>query len=413
MGYRRPMRTAIVNGTVLDTASMTYLGERHVVIEDGRIVAVDDGAAPAADVTIDAAGRYVLPGLIDGHVHFRLATMNFAALMRMSEVEFGIRMAALSKATLERGFTTVRDLGGDVAGLQQAIAAGVAAGPRIVKAGRMLTQTGGHGDIDPDAGTVPECGCQLDADVMSIVADGVDACRKAARHNLKAGSDFIKVHVSGGVASPTDPLESIQYTPAELEAIVTECRHRDTYVAAHAYLPEAIQMAVRAGVHTIEHGNLIDAETAALMAAEGTVMVPTLSTYVAMDEIGRELGMPERNLAKNVKVKDAGLASLELAANAGVALAYGTDLLGESQIMQAREFAIRAEVQPPTDILRGMWIETAKLCHLDGEIGVIAEGAHGDVIVSTVDPLADIVAFSDVGTSLTHVVQAGQVVSER
>lgn len=200
---------------------------------------------------------------------------------------------------------------------------------------------------------------------MGIVADGVDACRKAARHNLKAGSDFIKVHVSGGVASPTDPLESIQYTPEELEAVVTECRHRDTDVAAHAYLPEAMQMAVGAGVHSIEHGNLLDAETAAVMAEAGTVMVPTLSTYYAMDEIGRQLGMPERNLAKNVRVLEAGLTSLEIAANAGVTLAYGTDLLGESQPMQAREFAIRSEVQPAEDILRDMWIHTARLCHLD------------------------------------------------
>lgn len=153
------MRTAIVNGTGLDTSSMTYLGEQHVVIDDGRIVEVNDGSVPTADVTIDAAGRFVLPGLIDGHVHFRLATMDFAALARMSEVEFGIRMAALSKACLERGFTTVRDLGGDVAGLQQAIRNGVATGPRIVKAGLMLTQTGGHGDVDADTSMVPECGC--------------------------------------------------------------------------------------------------------------------------------------------------------------------------------------------------------------------------------------------------------------
>jgi imidazolonepropionase-like amidohydrolase len=407
------MRAAIVNGTVLDTEAMRYAGERHVVIENGRIVSVDDGPAPDADVVVDAAGKFVLPGLIDGHVHFRLATMDFAALSRMSEVEFGIRMAALAKATVERGFTTVRDLGGDVSGLQQAIAAGHATGPRIVKAGLMLTQTGGHGDVDPDTSVVPECGCQMTSTVMGIVADGVDACRKAARHNLKAGSDFIKVHVSGGVASPTDPLESIQYTSDELDAIVTEARHRNTYVAAHSYLPEAIQMAVRSGVHSIEHGNLVDAETAALMAAEGTVMVPTLSTYYAMDEIGRQLGLPERNLAKNVRVLEAGLASLELAANAGVTLAYGTDLLGESQPQQARELAIRAEVQSAEDILRGMWIEAAKLCHLEGEIGVLAEGAHGDVVVSNIDPLADLVAFSDVESSISQVVQGGRVMVDR
>ncbi|MEM7094319.1 MAG: amidohydrolase family protein [Actinomycetota bacterium] len=407
------MRTLIADGTVLDTESMSYLGERHVVIEDGRIVSVDDGPPPEADVVIDAAGRYVLPGLIDGHVHFRLATMDLRALSRMTEVEFGVRMASLARATVERGFTTVRDLGGELYGLISSIRKGLVVGPRIVRAGRMLSQTGGHGDMHSDTRVVPECGCQLDSDVMSIVADGVEAVRKAARFNLKDGSDFIKVHVSGGVASPSDPLESVQYTREELEAVVTECDHRGTYVAAHAYLPEAIQMAVRAGVHSIEHGNLIDAETATLMASEGAVMVPTLATYFAMDALGKELGLPDVNMRKNVRVMEAGLASLELAASHGVTLAYGTDLLGESQVQQARELAIRAQVQPAEDILRSMWIETAKLCRLEGEIGVLAPGAFGDVVVSTVNPLDDIVGFSEVEESLTQVIQGGRVIVDR
>ncbi len=231
------MRTVVSNGVVLDTSTMSMVGERDVVIEDGLIVDVTERYAGTADVELDASDRYVVPGLIDGHVHFRLATMDFRRLSSLTEVEFGIRMATLARETVERGFTTVRDLGGDVTGLMRAIAAGVAVGPRIVRAGRMLTQTGGHGDVEGGPRDVPECACSMRSTVFGVVADGPDAVRKAARHNLREGSDFLKVHVSGGVASPSDPLESLQYTADELEVAVVEAQHRDTYVAAHAYTP--------------------------------------------------------------------------------------------------------------------------------------------------------------------------------
>lgn len=404
------MRTVIRSAAVLDTATMSYSEPGAVVVEDGVIVAVGDGPAPAADVVIDAGGRYLLPGLIDAHVHFRLATFDFRALAGWSEVEFGIVMAGLAAATVERGFTTVRDLGGEVTGLMRAIAAGRTLGPRIVRAGRMLTQTGGHGDAAGGERDVPSCGCALGADALSIVADGPDAVRKAARHELRGGSDFLKVHVSGGVASPSDPLESVQYTPEEIATAVTEARHRGTYVAAHAYSPESIRMAVDAGVHTIEHGNMLDADAAGSIAAVDAVLVPTLVTYYAMQELGGRLGLPRRNLEKNAVVFEAGLASIELAAAAGVTMGYGTDLIGESQGMQARELTIRAEVQPAVDVLRSMWVVNPRLCRLDGRIGTITPGAHGDLVISRVDPLEDLAGFADTTTSLTHVLQAGRVV---
>lgn len=410
-------RTVIRNGTVLNTESMTYTENQSVVIEDGLIVDVNDdsakGSAGDADIAIDAGGGYVLPGLIDGHVHFRLATLNFRALASWSEVQFGIAMASLATATVKRGFTTVRDLGGDVNGLMSAIRDGATPGPRIVRAGMMLTQTGGHGDIRSGEIEVASCGCVLDSNVMSIVADGVDAVRKAARHLLRDGSDFLKIHVSGGVASPSDPIESVQYTPDEIRTVVTEAAHRGTYVSAHAYTPEAISMAVNSGVHCIEHGNLMDDATAALLADAGTVVVPTLVTYQAMNDIGRQLGLPESNLAKNAVVLDSGLESLERAHNAGITLGFGTDLIGEAQPRQNEELAIRARVQPAVDVLRSMWIVNAQLCHLEGRIGVLKPGAFGDVLVSKVDPLSDLQAFADHENSLTHVVQNGQVVVDR
>ncbi|MEO1063665.1 MAG: amidohydrolase family protein [Actinomycetota bacterium] len=408
-----PPRTIVRDGTVLDTASMTYTEAQTVVIEAGEIVDVGSDSSVDGDVVIDAAGRFVLPGLIDGHVHHRLATLDFRSLAGWSEVEFGIAMAELARATVERGFTTVRDLGGEVNGLLRAIASGRATGPRIVRAGMMLTQTGGHGDVRSGEIEVASCGCVLDADVMSIVADGPDAVRKAARHLLRDGSDFLKIHVSGGVASPSDPLESLQYTPEEIRTVVTEAAHRDTYVAAHAYTPEAIAMAAREGVRSIEHGNLIDEPTAALLAEVGAVMVPTLVTYRAMDQRGARLGLPARNLEKNTAVLEAGLASVELAHRAGVTLGFGTDLIGETQPMQNQELAIRSEVQPAADVLRSMWVVNAELCHLAGRIGVLTPGAVGDVVVSAVDPLEDLAAFADHQRALTHVIQGGRVVVDR
>ena len=405
-------RTVIRNGNVLDTSTMTY-AEATLVIEAGRVVDVDAAPTVDGDIVIDAGGSYVVPGLVDCHVHFRLATLNFQKLARMSEVEFGITMAQLSRATVERGFTTVRDLGGEVTGLMAAIRAGKAIGPRIVRAGRMLSQTGGHGDVRPGAVDVASCGCSLHSDVMSIVADGPDAVRKAARHNLREGSDFLKIHVSGGVASPTDPLESVQYTPEEIQAAVTEAEHRHTYVAAHAYSAESITMAVENGVHTIEHGNLIDATAAAAAAHHGAVVVPTLVTYRAMDELGQQLGLPAKNLEKNAMVLDAGRTAVEIARDAGVTLGFGTDLIGETQIRQNEELAIQADIRPAAEVLHSMWQVNPTLCHLDGEIGTLTPGAFGDAVISTVDPLEDLAAFADHETAFTHVVQGGSIIVDR
>jgi len=406
-------RTIVRNGTVLDTDTMTFTENQVVVIEDGVIVDVGDSMSGDADVDIDAGGRFVLPGLIDGHVHFRLATLDFRALVRWSELQFGINMARLAGDTVKRGFTTVRDLGGDVNGLMRAIADGHTPGPRIVRAGLMLTQTGGHGDIRSGEIEVASCGCVLDSSVMSIVADGPDAVRKAARHLLRDGSDFIKIHVSGGVASPADPLESVQYTTEEIRTVVTEAAHRNTYVAAHAYTPAAIEMAVDAGVHCIEHGNLMDDQTATLIADAGAIVVPTLVTYRAMHDIGRQHGFPEANLAKNSLVLDSGLKSLERAHDAGVTLGFGTDLIGEAQVRQNEELAIRASVQPAVDVLRSMWTVNAQLCHLEGRIGVLQPGAYGDIVISDVNPIDDIDGFAQHETALSHVIQNGRLVVDR
>ncbi|MEY3589409.1 MAG: hypothetical protein RJA47_2005 [Actinomycetota bacterium] len=404
------MITVIANGSILDSRALGYSVEGDVVIEDGVIRQVGGRHSGAADVIVDARGKYVMPGLIDAHVHFRLATMNFVRLTAWTEVEFGIAMARLARETVGRGFTTVRDLGGDTQGLRRAIDSGMVVGPRILAAGQMLTQTGGHGDTRGGDLHAPQCACEMSGNAFGLVCDGVDAVIKGARHLLRNGSDFLKVHVSGGVASPADPIDGVQYTHEEIRAAVTEAAHRHTYVAAHAYNPDSIIMAVESGVRTIEHGNLIDATAATAVAAHGAFMVPTLVTYSAMNEMGAALGLPKRNIEKNVAILEAGLRSLEIAISAGVTLGFGTDLIGETQSFQNRELAIRSEVQPARDILDSLWNVNARILRREGSIGVLAEGAHGDVVVSHIDPLSDIKGFAR-QDSIAHVVLGGNVIA--
>ncbi|MGI9607162.1 MAG: amidohydrolase family protein [Acidimicrobiales bacterium] len=402
------MIVAIRNGNMLDTESMELVGERTIVIEHDAIVDVlDGGAAVDADVEIDASGGYLIPGFIDAHFHHFIVTMDFARLFRMSPIEVGISMARLSAAAVHRGFTTVRDTGGDVQPLISAIESGAATGPRIVRAGRVISQTGGHGDFRPTDVPIATCGCQIDGDDNSHVVDGPDACRKAARHELRAGSDFLKIMASGGVASPSDPFDCVQFTPEEITAITTETDHRKTYTTAHAYMPDAIRQAIDNGVRCIEHGNGIDAETAARCAELGVVTVPTLITYKAMEEMGAKLGIPQVSLDKNDGVFEMGQRSIEIMKNAGVELGLGSDLLGEAQPWQNREFAIRVELEPARDVLRSMYVTNARLCHLEGRVGVLKPGAFGDVLVTDVNPIDDLATLQHPDAHLTAIVHRG------
>ncbi len=407
------MRTLIVNGTLLDTDSMTLVGERHLVLDGDTVVDVTDSTPKPspADRVIDARGRFVLPGFIDGHVHHVITTMDFHRLARLTPVEKALGMARLSEAMVLRGFTTVRDTGGEITGLVRAIASGLCDGPRIVRSGRAISQTGGHGDFDIAEG--PICACQVYSNDLSHVADGPDAVRKAVRTELRSGSDFIKIMSSGGVASPSDPFDALQYTPEEVQAATVETDHRHTYTTSHAYQPEAISQAIENGVRCIEHGNLLDAPTARRMAELGVTMVPTLVTYAAMTELGPKAGLPERNLVKNAGVYEEGQRSIEVARAAGVELGLGTDLLGEAQPWQNRELAIRAGLEPAADVLHSMYRVNAKLCRLEGRIGRLAPGTSADVVISNVDPLANLAALADPDAALAAVICQGRVMVDR
>jgi imidazolonepropionase-like amidohydrolase len=214
--------------------------------------------------------------------------------------------------------------------------------------------------------------------------------------------------VSGGVASPNDPLDSLQFTEDEIRAAVGEAQAWKRYVCAHAYGADAIARAVRCGVRSIEHGNLIDEATARLMCERGAFIVPTLITYDAMRRRGEEFGLQTVSLEKNKIVLEAGLRSLEICRAAGVPIGFGTDLLGALQVEQSREFLIRAEAMSPLDIIRSATLVNARLLQREGKLGVIAPGAFADLLVIDGDPLKDLQLLQNQGAHLQAIVKGGR-----
>jgi len=223
---------------------------------------------------------------------------------------------------------------------------------------------------------------------MAEVVDGVDALRRAARERLRSGAHAIKIMASGGVISPSDPLRVPQYSPEEIRAVTDEATRRGSYVAAHAYSAEAICAAVANGVRSIEHGNLLDQPTAALMAEREAFLVPTLAAYDAMERRGAELGLAPVAQAKNREVLDAGRTAIELAREAGVRIGFGTDLMGALDDEQLHGLRLQAEVAGPLAVLRAATSVNAELLGRD-DLGRIRSGAVADLLVLDGDPLRD------------------------
>jgi imidazolonepropionase-like amidohydrolase len=383
--------TAFVNATIVTGTGDPPLSG-SVVIEGDRIVDVIDGprAPSGATLTVDCSGRTLLPGLIDAHVHIGALDADLREQQRRYfDSEAALRAGRNLAQLLDQGFTTVRDAGGADAGFRRAVEQGVVAGPRLRVSGRPLSQTGGHGDgrLATEHGAVFACGAQVG--MLSRIADGPEQVLAAAREELRRGADQIKVMAGGGVMSPTDRLESVQFSLPELQAAVAAATAAGRYVLAHAYTPEAIRQSVVAGVRSIEHGNLIDTATAKLLAEHGVFLVPTLVTYEKLHEEGERHGLSRANLDKLATVIDAGLESLRIAQAAGVKIASGSDLLGPMMRHRGRELAIKAQVLGAMGAIVATTRTNAELLGLDAEIGTVEPGKQADLIVVAGDPLAD------------------------
>jgi imidazolonepropionase-like amidohydrolase len=395
------------NALLLDPAEGSYV-EGDIRCADGRIVEVGTRLTAPDARTEDVRGAVVMPGLVDAHVHVTALTADLGSLPALPPSYVAAHSARIMAQMLDRGFTTVRDAAGADHGLADAQAEGLIRGPRLLFCGRALSQTGGHGDTRT-RGTHRHDDHPCCAG-LGRVADGVDAVRTAARDELRKGAHHIKVMASGGVASPTDRIDSTQYSAEELRAVVEEAEAANRYVAAHAYTARAVNRALELGIRSIEHGNLLDDRSVALFRDRDAFLVPTLVTYWALEREGPEHGLPESSWRKVDEVLGAGLAALERAARGGVKLVYGSDLLGGMHRHQKHEFRLRAEVQRPLDVIRSATSVAADLVNMSGEIGTLRPGAHGDLLVLDGDPLADIGVLVE-PMRLRHVVQGGDLIS--
>jgi len=396
------------NARVLDGREKAALEDQDVVVEGSLIKEVTGARASTSGAKIiDLAGKTLMPGLIDCHVHVIACLANLTANAELPNTLVSLRAATIMRDMLMRGFTTVRDLGGADIGLKIAIEERTIVGPRLIICGKALSQTGGHTDY---RGRFHHRDVEYYADkvgTLGRVVDGVDALRRVAREEIKGGAEFIKLMANGGVSSPTDPIAFFGFSRDEMKAAVEEAHNAQMYVAAHLYTDESIRRAVECGVKSVEHGNLIKPDTARLLKESGAYVVPTNITFDMLAKIGADFGLPTESVAKIEDVRSAGLSALETLADAGVLMAYGTDLLGDMHPYQSDEFTLRARYLPTMEVIRSATIYAAQALGYEGKIGAVMSGAFADLIVVDGDPLEDIALLTRQGQHMPVIMRNG------
>ncbi len=400
----------IFDGTNEDCAEGMF-----VLVEDATIREISEREIKAERAQrIDVGGRTLMPGLIDLHVHAYASSVNWQKLDLAGEAYRTAHAARMLSHALDCGFTTVRDIGGGDWSLARAIADSLVRAPRFFYAGKILSMTGGHGDFRQPGESQHQhgyCSCGS-SNSLCVTADGVDECLKAVREELRRGAHCIKIMGSGGVLSPSDPVWMNQYREDEIVAIVGECGERRTYVAAHCHPVSAIRRSVKCGVRCIEHGTLIDDETAALVAERDAYVVPTMVINLAVVEDGSRLGLTEDILEKARTTWRQALSGMDSMRRAGVKIGFGTDLIGDLYNRRCREFTIRREVFSPLEILRQATSVGAEVLMQEGRLGCVRPHAYADLIVVDGDPLADISLLAQDGHMLSLILRDGEIVKD-
>ncbi|EPE28173.1 Metallo-dependent hydrolase [Glarea lozoyensis ATCC 20868] len=409
-----PPKTYILqNATIICPLTSRLIPHQTLKLSHGRITSITpyeedyDLVSHPHEITLDLTGRYISPGLIDSHVHICAVPgpPTLSDLFNLPADVGKLQEPYLLRQMLQRGFTSVRDCGGATLTLKEGVESGLIRGPRLFLAGKALSQTGGHGDTR-GAHDVSTCCSSLQ---LARRVDGVASCLHGAREELRRGASFLKIMSGGGVASPTDKLESIQFTPEEVRAITTVAEQAGTYVTAHAYTPRTIRHAVENGVTGIEHGNLLDEATARMMSERGVFLTPTLVTYSAMGMEEFEGYVPAGSQEKNEGVLEAGLKALKIAHDAGVTMLFGTDLLGPMGMLQTKEFGLRRRVLSSSEILKHATVNPAKRLGMESELGQVREGFVADLLILNANPLDDIEFLDRPEKHLLAVIKDGRV----
>jgi imidazolonepropionase-like amidohydrolase len=411
--------TQIRNVRIFDGQSAALSPPSTVTIRGATIEdIIADGPAAGEGSVIDGGGRVLMPGLIDAHWHSAFTSLPAMVALTADPGYLHLVAGRNAEATLLRGFTTVRDVGGPTFGLKRAIDEGLIHGPRIYPSGAMISQTGGHGDFRLPY-EVPRGvhGHLSHGELLggAAIADGAAEVIRAAREQLMHGASQIKVMAGGGVASNYDPLDVTQYTPDEMRAAVEVAENWGTYVLVHAYTPRAIRQAVTAGVRCIEHGQLADESTVELMAEKGIwwCLQPFLD-----DEDAPPLPGPA-NRAKFLTMVEGTDRAYEMARKHGVQVAFGTDTLFDAKLAlrQGAQLAKMARWFGPAEVLKMATSDNARLLQLSGprnpypgKLGVVEEGALADLLLVDGDPLQNIHLIEDAARNFVVIVKDGQVV---
>ncbi len=406
-------KTAINNGRLIDGLGGQPVRDGLVVFEGNTLIYAGEaeGYTLTGDETIvDAGGGTILPGLIDAHVH---VMMEFEGVQKRLETPFSYRFyqaAQYMRKTLDAGITSVRDALGADLGVKKAVEEGLIAGPRLQLSINALTITGGHGDGYTTSGQTVEL---LQANYPGMPdgrADGVEEVRKKVREMLRAGAEVIKVHATGGVLSPTDHPEFTQFSLEELKVIVEEARFRKgVRVMAHAQGAEGIKQAVRAGIHSIEHGIFLDDEAIDLMKENGTFLVPTLLAPVSVLELAEESGMPDSAVEKSKEVIEIHKESVTKAHKAGVKIAMGTDAGVMPHGLNLRELELMTDVgMTPMEAIVATTKTAAECLGWEDKVGTLEKGKLADIVIVKGNPIEDIASLADTDT-IQYVVKDGKV----
>jgi imidazolonepropionase-like amidohydrolase len=350
------------------------------------------GALPGAVTTIDCRGATLMPGLTDAHVHICAVQENIPEQHRLLPPSL-LAAKALRRAEecLMQGFTTVRDAGGADYGFREAINEGIYPGPRLLVSGRYISQTGGHGDKRRRAEWIEPVDCCIG--MVGTIADGEAEVRKAVREQLRRDVDQIKIMASGGAMSPSDELDTTQYTVPEMRAAVEEAQAVGTYVLSHAYSDSAVRNAIAAGVRSIEHGNLIREAAAQAIKEAGAFLVPTMITYEMIYREGKRYGIGDHQIQKINLAREQSVQGLTHAYKAGCKIGSGSDLLGDMAAYRATEFELKGQVMTPMEVLLSATKVNAELFRLSDRIGSVEPGKYADLIVINGNPLKNLRVF--------------------
>lgn len=407
------------NVKVFDGKSEKLTAMTSVLIVGNKIEKIGDALQTPEGVTIiDCQGRTLMPGMIDNHWHSMFATIPQAKLMTADIGYVNVVAARDSRGTLLRGFTSVRDVGGPVFGLKQAIDEGVVAGPRIYPSGPYISQTAGHGDFRPanDVPTNPGAPLTYHERVgFTLIADGVPEVTKRTREALRMGASQIKVMAGGGVSSFYDPIDVKQYTLAEMKAIVEVADSWNTYVTVHAFTSDSVQQAVEAGVQCIEHGHLLDEKTIKLLAEKGV----WLSMQPILDD---EDAIPfaEGSVSRKKFVQVTGGTDLvyRLARLHKVKLAWGTDTLFDPELAekQGKQLVKLGRWFAPYQVLKMATHDNAELLTLcgkrnpyPGKLGMVEEGALADLLLVDGNPLENLELIANPDKNLVVIMKDGVI----